>query len=76
MERFLEFDQEVTLAELNTVLAQRDSGIMILRLSKLTGTVKVRVPDGLSHRDIKRAFLPHKVKKIYEEFPIQKVPVY
>ncbi len=70
MEWVLQFETEVTLDELNRVLAEHNPGIFILRASKLTGTVKVRGEDRLSRRDIKRAFRPLKVKRIYDEFPL------
>ena len=73
MERFIEFEKEVNMEDLNTALSEHNPGIMILRLSKLTGTVKVRTEEKLTNRDIKRAFLPHKVRKIHEDFPIKTV---
>ncbi len=73
MDRFIEFEQEVNIDELQRILSQNNPGIMILRHSKLTGTVKVRTNGNLNKRDIKRAFLPYKVKKIHDDFPINGV---
>jgi hypothetical protein len=70
MERFIEFEDDVTIEQLQKALSQHDFGIMILRRSKLTGTVKVRTPEKVSKRDIKKAFRPYKIKKIYDDFPV------
>ncbi|MFQ5651895.1 MAG: hypothetical protein ACE5IY_18315 [bacterium] len=72
MDRFIEFENEVTMEELNQALAVNNPGLMLLRFSKLTGTVKVRALGKLSKREIRRAFLPHRVKKIHDDFPLQK----
>ncbi len=71
MEKFLEFDEGVTLDDLKSALAQHNPGIMILRLSKLTGTVKIKANDDLSKKKLKDAFQPYKIKKIYDDFPIK-----
>ena len=71
MDQFIEFDQDVSMEQLRQALAQHNPGIMILRYSKLTGTVKVRSQDDLSKRDLKRAFKPFKIKKIYSDFPMK-----
>lgn len=71
MEKFLEFEEGVTLDDLKRALAQHNPGIMILRLSKLTGTVKIKANDNLSKKDLKEAFQPYKIKKIYDDFPIK-----
>ncbi len=71
MEKFIEFEEGVTLEDLNRALAQHNPGIMILRLSKLTGTVKIKANDDLSKKDLKEAFQPYKIKKIYDDFPIK-----
>lgn len=72
MDRFIEFEQEVNLEDLQERLNQHNPGIMILRYSKLTGTVKVRVDEDLSKKDIKRAFEPFKVKQIHSYLPYDK----
>ncbi|NIR49836.1 hypothetical protein GWO43_15040 [candidate division KSB1 bacterium] len=71
MDRFLEFENEVNMEDLKTALAENNPGILLLRLSKLTGTVKVRAEDTLSNREIKRAFSPYRVKRIYNNFPLK-----
>lgn len=71
MEKFLEFDEGVTLENLKEALARHNPGIMILRLSKLTGAVKIKANDDLSKKDLKEAFQPFKIKKIYDDFPIK-----
>lgn len=71
MERFIEFEEEVTMDELQKVLQQHNPGVFILRFSKLTGAFKIKHPEDLSKRDLKRAFAPYKVKKIYDDFPLK-----
>ncbi len=75
MDRFIEFAEAVSMEELKEVIDANDPGVLILRFSKLTGTVKVRFHDSVSKREIKKAFLPYKVKKIYTDFPLGKAPV-
>jgi hypothetical protein len=72
MDRFIEFDQDVSLEDLQLCLDRHNPGIMLLRYSKLTGTVKVRVEANLSKKDIKRAFDPFKVKQIHTYLPYDK----
>ena len=72
MERFIEFQDAVTFDELAEAVAVNNSGILILRFSKLTGTVKIRTSGEVSKRELKRAFLPHKVKKIHQDFPLRR----
>lgn len=67
MERFLKFKEDVTLEEL--VRLQSDSRIIILRRSQTTDTIQIKAPDGMSSREIKRAFGPLQVAKVYTEFP-------
>jgi|GEM_PF-2997664 len=71
MERFIEFEEVVSANDLQQVLADGNPGIMILRFSKLTGTVKVRIDRRLSKNALKRAFHPHRIKRIYNQFPLQ-----
>lgn len=68
MERFVEFEQDVSMDELQHALTQHNPGVMILRRSKLTGAVKIRIEKNLTKKEIKRAFMPYKVKKIYSDF--------
>jgi hypothetical protein len=72
MEKFIEFDPTVNLEDLKQALANHNPGIMILRLSKLTGTVKIKIDDALTKKDLKEAFQPFKIKKIYDDFPVKR----
>ncbi|MFQ5823549.1 MAG: hypothetical protein ACE5JB_05795 [bacterium] len=71
MDRFIEFKQEVNIEQLEKALSKNNPGIIILRRSKLTGMIKVRTPVNISKRDIKRAFHPYNIKKIYDDFPVK-----
>ncbi|MFQ5640750.1 MAG: hypothetical protein ACE5IR_22445 [bacterium] len=73
MERFIKFEKEINMEHLKSALSQHNPGIMLLRHSKLTGTVKVRAKDDLTKREIKQAFQPYKVRKIYDDFPVKMV---
>ncbi|MFQ5603988.1 MAG: hypothetical protein ACE5HS_12035 [bacterium] len=73
MDRFVEFEEEVAIADLKNVLEKHNPGIMILRFSKLTGALKIRTNGNLNKREIKRAFLPYKVRKIYDDFPLKEI---
>ncbi len=72
MEKFIEFDPTVNLEDLKQALAHHNPGIMILRLSKLTGAVKIKADDTLTKKDLKEAFQPFKIKKIYDDFPVKR----
>lgn len=72
VDRFLEFEDPVTVQQLQEALAQDNPGIMILRYSKLTGTVKIRADKRLSKKQIRRAFSPYKIRKIYNDLPLEK----
>lgn len=67
MEKFLKFKKEVTLEEL--IRWQSDKRIIILRKSQATDTIQIKAPDGMSSREIKHAFGPLQVLKVYNEFP-------
>lgn len=67
MERFLKFKEEIDLIELQNSLS--DPRVIVLRKSQATDTIQVRVPDGMSHSQIKQVFGPYEVKKVYNEFP-------
>jgi len=71
MDHFIKFHSKPTLDQLDETLKQNNSDILLLRYSKLTDTVKVRTPDSLKKRDIKRAFRPHKIDHIYDDFPVK-----
>ncbi len=71
MDQFIEFESEVTLEALQDSLSRHNPGIELLRVSRLTGTVKIRTEKKLSKRELKRAFRPHKIKKVYDDFPLQ-----
>ncbi len=73
MERFIEFEEVVSVHQLEEALGAAHSDIMILRISKLTGTVKIKTGKRMSKSALRRAFLPHKIKKIYADFPYQNV---
>ena len=71
MERFIEFEEIVSMHDLEQTLATDKHEIMILRFSKLTGTVKVRTKKRMTHGALKRAFLPYRIRKIHDDFPYQ-----
>jgi len=71
MERYIEFEEVVSANDLQEVLRGRNPEIMILRFSKLTGTVKVKMAKRMSKNALKRAFHPHRIKRIYTQFPLQ-----
>ena len=70
MDKFIEFEGEVTLEALQESLSRHNPGIVLLRVSRLTGTVKIRTEKKLSKRELKRAFRPHKIRKVYDDFPL------
>jgi hypothetical protein len=67
MERFLKFKDGVTLEDLRK--SQSDNRVIILRKSQATNTIQVKVPDGMSSKEIKHAFGRLQVRKVYNEFP-------
>jgi len=67
MEKFLKFKQEINLEDLQR--AQSDPQIIVLRKSKATNTIQIKVPEGMSSKKIKRAFGSYQVEKVYNEFP-------
>jgi hypothetical protein len=71
MDHFIKFHENLSLDQLNKTLQQNNSDILLLRFSKLTGTVKIRAAESLKKRDIKRAFRPHKIEHIYDDFPVK-----
>ena len=71
MDRFIEFEKTVSFEDLKRALSVKNPGILILRHSKLTGAFKVRSESNLNNRDLKRAFQPYKIKRIYADFPLK-----
>jgi len=67
MERFIKLKNEVNLSDLQS--AQTDSRIIILRKSQTTDTIQIQVPNGMSAKEIKKAFGAYEVTKVYSEFP-------
>lgn len=67
MERFLRFKEDVNLDDLKK--SQSDNRILILRKSQTTNTIQIKVPDGMSSKEIKQAFRNFQISKIYNEFP-------
>jgi len=67
MERFLKFEEDISLEDLQK--AQSDSDIIILRKSHTTNTVQIKVPEGMSSKKIKQAFRDYHIQKIYSDFP-------
>ena len=67
MERFLKFKDNVSLETLSEKLT--DERIIILRESKITGTIQVQILEKMTTKEIKEAFRPYTITKIYNEFP-------
>ncbi|NOZ61978.1 MAG: hypothetical protein GXO74_09890 [Calditrichaeota bacterium] len=67
MERFLRFKNEVDLSTLQQ--AVQNPGIVVLRKSQITDTIQVRVPEGMSNKELKKLFGPFEITKVYNEFP-------
>ncbi len=74
MERFIEFEDVVSAHDLEQVLSRSNPGIMILRFSKLTGTVKIKIDGRMSKHGLRRAFSPLKIRKVYNHFPFKGTP--
>ena len=67
MEKFLKLKEEINL---HTLAEQvKDDRIIILRESQTTGTIQVKVLRKMSSRQIRAAFQPYTVEKIFDEFP-------
>lgn len=73
MDRYIEFEKQASIEELRTALEAHNPGILILHFSKLTGTLKIRFTQNISKRKLRRAFMPHRIKKIYTDFPMDKM---
>ncbi len=67
MEKFIKFQETVSIKDLCDALS--DSRIILLRESQTTSTIQIQVLNNISNREIEQAFLPHRIKKIFDEFP-------
>ncbi len=67
MERFIKFKEKVSLKDLTKILT--NPSIILLRESQTTETIQIQLLQELTDRDIKRAFTPLQVDRIYHEFP-------
>jgi len=67
MERFIKFKEDVSLKLLSEALS--DTRIIILRESKTTGTIQVKLLEKMTSKEIKTAFKPYAISKIFHEFP-------
>ncbi|OQX95585.1 hypothetical protein B6I21_04690 [candidate division KSB1 bacterium 4572_119] len=68
MEKFIKFKNKIELSELHKVL--RDQRIILLRESQTTETIQVKIIGNLADKEIKQAFTPYHIQKIYNEFPL------
>jgi hypothetical protein len=67
MERFVKLKEDVSLSSLANDV--NDERIIILRESKTTGTIQIKVIGRMSIKQIRDAFHPYTVQKVYNEFP-------
>ncbi len=67
MEKFIKFKENINIKMLSKDVS--DDRIIILRESKTTGTIQVKILGKMSTHQIKKSFKPHKITKIYDEFP-------
>ncbi len=67
MEKFIKFQETVGIKDLQKSLS--DPRIILLRESQTTNTIQIQVLNDISNREIKTAFLPHHIQKIFDEFP-------
>ncbi len=67
MEKFIKLKEDVSLHSLVDLVS--DDNIIILRESKTTGTIQIKVMQKMSARKIREAFKPYTVEKIFNEFP-------
>lgn len=72
-DKFVKFRDAVEVDELARTV--RDDRVVVLRKSRLTGTVKVRVVEHVSNRRLKKAFAPYVVERVYDELPVDTEPV-
>ncbi len=67
MQKFLKFKKDVDLQELKQVLS--DQRIILLRESQTTETIQIKLLGRLNEKEIRKAFHPFQIEKIYSEFP-------
>lgn len=67
MEKFLKFKEKVSIRDLNNIL--KNPSIILLRESQTTETIQVQILDNLTDKDIRHAFAPFHIDKIFHEFP-------
>ncbi len=71
MDKFVKLRDSVDIDDL--VRTVKDDRVFVLRRSRLTGTVKVRVVEHVSNRELKKAFAPYVVEKVYDELPVEEL---
>ena len=59
MEKFLKFKEEIDLKKLQNSVS--DHRVIVLRKSQTTGTIQVKVPEGMTNRNVKRVFGPYSI---------------
>lgn len=67
MEKFIKLKEDVNLRSLAKEMT--DDRIIVLRKSQTTDTIQIKVLNKMSSKEIKQAFQPYTVVKIYNEFP-------
>ena len=67
MEKFIKFKEAVSIKDLYNSLT--DPRIILLRESQTTSTIQIQVLNDINNREIEKAFLPYRIKKIFNEFP-------
>lgn len=67
MEKFLKFKGDVSLRSVSENL--KDERIIVLRKSQTTGTIQIQILENMTNKQIKHAFSPLVISKIYNEFP-------
>lgn len=67
MEKFIKFQEAVSIKDLHNSLS--DHRIILLRESQTTSTIQIQVLNNINNREIEQAFLPYRIKKIFDEFP-------
>ena len=67
MERFVKFKEDVSLKTVSENL--KDDRIIVLRKSQTTGTVQIQILENMTSKQIKHAFAPLVILKVYNDFP-------
>jgi hypothetical protein len=67
MEKFIKLKEDVSLRSLADEISS--DRIIVLRESKTTGTIQVKLVKKMSSKKIREAFQPYTVVKIFDEFP-------